>query len=227
MSTKIIMIRHGYSVANRDKIFAGHSNVPLDAIGVEQARRVGEFFQGIHGGNCGIRKYGIDRVDAVYSSDLSRAYDTAKAAADVLGLDVHKCVGLREVFGGKYEGLPFTTIENRYPDEYGIWQTDIGRAECVGGEKLTDFACRIVNAVTEIAEEWESGTVIIGTHATPIRVICTLAEGLPVEDMARVPWVSNASVSIFEYGDDKRFHCICKSITDHLGNLMTVLPAGV
>lgn len=213
MGTKIIMIRHGYSISNNLKFFTGQSDIELTELGREQARLCGELFKGYEG------------VDAVYSSDLSRAYDTAAEVARALSLDVVKDKGLREIYAGEWEMMPFAEIEAKYPEEYSVWKNDIGRAHPVGGESVAEMARRVEGAVRRIALAHEGGCVVIATHATPIRAICTLAEGHLLADMGRVSWVSNASVSVFDF--DGEFKLVEKNITSHLGSLKTDLPRGV
>lgn len=213
MSTKIIMIRHGYSISNNLKFFTGQSDIELAELGREQARLCGEYFKGYVG------------VDAIYSSDLCRACDTALEVGHALSLDVIKDKALREIYAGEWEMMPFVEIEKKYPDEYSVWKNDIGKAIPVGGERVADMAKRIENEVAKIARRHDGGAVIIVTHATPIRVICTLADGLDIADMGKMPWVSNASISVFEF--DGNFRLWEKNITSHLGELKTDLPRGV
>ncbi len=232
MSTKIIMIRHGYSVSNNLKFFTGQSDIELTELGREQARLCGEYFrEWTPCSACGeartekIWDHGISAVDAIYSSDLSRAYDTALEVGKALDIEVIKTERLREIYAGVWEMMPFTEIDEKYPEEYSVWKNDIGKAVCTGGDSVQSLGERIERAVRDIAIRHDGGAVVIVTHATPIRAICTLAEGLDISDMGRVSWVSNASISIFEY--DGGFKEIEKNITSHLGQLKTDLPRGV
>lgn len=232
MSTGLIMIRHGFSVSNRARIFTGQTDIELTDTGLEQARLCGEFFKEWQPCSaCGeerterIWDMGIGNIEAVYSSDLSRAYETSLPVARALGLESIKSEQLREVNGGAWELMPFTEIDEKYPIEYGVWKNDIGRAECVGGERVADLASRIIREIRSIALRHDGGNVVIVTHATPIRVINTVAEGLDPSEMARIPWVSNASISIFDF--DGTFKVRKINITSHLGQLKTDLPRGV
>jgi hypothetical protein len=76
---------------------------------------------------------------------------------------------------------------------------DLGRSGCPGGERVAELYERVWSAVSDLAARHEGETICLATHATPIRAICARALGHPAEEMALVPWVSNASVSIFEY----------------------------
>ncbi len=232
MSTKIIMIRHGYSISNDLKFFTGQTDIALTDKGREQARLCGKYFSAWSGCTaCAeprterIWDMGITKVDAIYSSDLSRAYDTACEVGEVLGIEVEKTQDLREIYAGVWEMMPFTEIDEKYPSEYSVWKNDIGRAVCTCGESVAEFGKRIESSVIRLALKHDGKTVVLVTHATPIRVISTLSEGLPISEMGQVPWVSNASISIFEY--DGQFTLVKKNITSHLGSLKTDLPKGV
>ena len=206
------MIRHGYSVANNEKRFAGHSDFPLTDIGRLQAERCAEALKDEH-------------IDAIYASDLSRAFETAIPVAKAHGLTVVPHKGLREIFAGEWEGKTFDELDKKY-SEYGIWKTDIGHAHPDGGESVAELYDRILTTLGEISKANEGKTVCIVTHATPIRAVCTVAEGLSVDKMSEVSWTVNASISLFEY-ENGRFTAIYTSKTDHLGDLTTKLPTNV
>lgn len=232
MSTKIIMVRHGFSVSNRLKYFTGQTDIALTDTGVEQARLCGDFFKTWQPCSaCGevrterIWDMGIRDITAIYSSPLSRAYDTALPIADALGLEITTSDSLKEINGGVWEKMPFTEIDEKYPTEYCTWKNDVGRSKCVGGESVRELYDRVTREVTAIARRHDGEAVVIVTHATPIRVMCTAASGLDVEDMKDVSWVSNASISIFEF--DGSFKAQKINVTSHLGDLKTDLPKGV
>jgi broad specificity phosphatase PhoE len=232
MSTKIIMVRHGFSEANLAKVFTGQSNISLTDIGLEQARLCGEFFR--VWSPCSalgeertekIWDYGISDIDAIYASDLKRAYDTAIPIAKALSLEIEKCEDFREIYAGDWEMMPFVEIDEKYPVEYGVWKNDIGRARCTGGESVAELSKRVLGAIRNIAVKHDGGAVVIVTHATPIRAACAAARGLDPLEMGRESWVSNASVSIFEF--DGTLKAIKTSIVSHLGSLKTDLPKNV
>ena len=213
MKTRFIMIRHGFSTANDVGLFAGLLDVDLTEIGKKQARLCAEALKN-------------EKLDAIYSSDRSRAYDTAVPIAETHGLEIIKCPELREINGGDWEGMLYNDIETTYAEEYSIWRYDIGRARCTGGESLCELSSRVLAALKEIAKANEGKYICITTHATPIRAVCTAAAGLPAERMAEVKWVGNASFNIFDYEDGK-FTAVRISDTSHLGDLCTKLPSNV
>ena len=185
--TTLLLIRHGESLANREGFFAGQCDVPLEEKGHLQARLTAEF---IHS------HYPVDRV---YASDLCRAWDTGNAVAQPLGLEVIAEPRLREVFSGQWQGLTFPQIIAQYEQDYQVWLTDIGNCTCTGGESICDLYQRVYEALEEIAEQNPQKTVVIATHATPIRAIQCVMSGHPLSHMKDIPWVSNASVTELFY----------------------------
>lgn len=186
--TLFLLIRHGESRANREGYFAGQLDAPLENKGHAQAQRTAQFI--------------ADRypVDTVYASDLRRAYDTGKAVADLLDLPVTTDPRLRELYAGYWQGMPFTRIMEQYPEDYRVWLQDIGNSVCTGGESIAQLGQRVIQVLTELAESNPGKTLVIATHATPIRVLQSLLHPNGLAQMKDIPWVSNASVT------ELRFH---------------------
>ena len=207
------MIRHGFSVANNEKRFAGHSDFPLTELGRLQAERCAEALKDEH-------------IDVIYASDLSRAFETAVPIASSHGLDVIPHKGLREIFAGEWEGKTFSELEEQYPESFGVWKSDLANAHPDGGESVCQLYNRIIATMKELAQENEGKTVCIATHATPVRSVCTAARGLDHSGMSKIGWTANASISVFEYENDI-FTAVYTSRTDHLGDLSTFLPSNV
>jgi broad specificity phosphatase PhoE len=213
-STRLLLIRHGESEANRERRFAGHSDFPLSEKGRLQAECTADYIASNYA------------VDAVYASDLKRAYDTALATARRFSLPVIPCEDLREIFAGEWEGLFFDEIRVRYEGDFEIWKTDVGRAQCTGGEKVSELQSRVFAALCRIAEQNPQKTVAIGTHATPIRATECILRGKPLSEMHTVPWVTNASVTELLYEDGK-FSLVSAGENSHLAKLQTSLPGNV
>lgn len=185
--TRIIMIRHGQSEANASHRFAGHSNFDLTDLGKKQAELAAEYL------------YKREKLDAVYSSDLLRAHNTALPFSRLYGLPVNDRKSLRELYAGAWEGMVFDDINEKYPEDFRVWREDFSNARCTGGESVAELYQRIVPAVKEIAEENIGKTILIATHATPIRAIEAYANGFGADEMGKVSFVKNASLNVFEY----------------------------
>ncbi len=184
MKTLVYFIRHGQSVGNRDRIFLGHTDMPLTELGRAQARLAGEY----------LKRMGI-APDAVYASPLSRAYETATLASGVARPIPSD--DLKEVYAGVWEGMLYEDIIKTYGEDYGTWFTDLGNAKPTGGESVLALSERVVGAVLRIAAENEGKTVLIGSHATPVRMLEAYARGLSIAEAHDVPWAPNASLSAY------------------------------
>ena len=114
------MVRHGQSMANKESRFAGHSDFDLSDLGHEQAKLAAEYLKD------------REKPDAIYSSDLSRAHNTAAPFAKVYGLTINDTEGLREIYAGSWEGLEMTEIIARYPDDMRAWREDFSNAPARG-----------------------------------------------------------------------------------------------
>jgi len=192
-------------VANTLSVFAGHTDSPLSPLGQQQAICTARYISENH------------KVDAVYSSDLCRAAAVGQAVADALGLPLVTDPDLREIHAGQWEGIPFTELYGRF-DSYQVWLNNIGRACCDGGESVEQLQTRFVGALGRIAKAHPDQTVVIATHATPIRVLRCWCEGRSLDDMKNIPWVSNASVTeaVFDSGV---FHIVTAGYDGHLGDI--------
>jgi broad specificity phosphatase PhoE len=212
--TKMIFVRHGQSLANLERVFAGNTDTPLTELGRRQAECTAEL----------LREYPID---AIYASDLSRAMQTAEPTARMHGLTVIPDEQLREIYAGDWENVPYEELLVRFPESYGTWRTDCGRAHPENGERVTDLAARIYREVERLAQLHRGGCVAIFSHATPIRALRALWEGYPPEELARVEFCPNASVSVVDYCEDGSFAVHLCGYDAHQGGNSTSLAKGI
>lgn len=212
--TRLIFVRHGQSEANFNRTFAGHTDAPLTALGREQAAAAGEYLS-----RC--------RIDVAYASDLRRAYDTAAIIAARHGIVPIATPDFREIFAGEWEGRRFVDLEVEYPEEYAtVWRTDIGNARAPGGESVVELGTRISGAVSRLLRMHEGKTILVGTHATPIRVMECVWRGIPFTSAALIPWTQNASATVVEYEGERPRILLC-GYNAYLGRLSTRMPANV
>lgn len=202
--TKIILIRHGESLGNLKKVFLGHTDWDLSEKGYKQAELAAKY----------IDNYDID---VIYASDLKRAYNTADAVAKRRGMEIIKTEPFREIFAGDWEGKEYWELDEKYPDERFLWNHDIGNARCTGGESVRELEARVVAELYRIAERHKGETILIGTHATPIRVIKCHILGKDIKDAKDILWSPNASVTVLDM-DNKEI--ILDGYADYLGELM-------
>jgi len=153
--TTLLLARHGETDWNRDRLWQGHNGAPLNATGRRQAAELA-------------RKLG--RIDAVYSSDAERAYETALILAERHRLRVETDARLREVDFGEWEGLTRAQISERFGDAFTDW---LGgeRSAPNGGEADEAMAERVIGALTHIATRHPTGRVMVVTSSGPIRAV--------------------------------------------------------
>lgn len=217
MNTKIIVVRHAQGMGNLLGEFHGQYPSDITELGIKQAECSAEF----------LKNY---KIDIAYASDIPRAYSTARIIAQRHGLEVIKQEGLREIFAGEWEQFRFDDIEQAYPKEYRIWREDLGNARCPGGESVKDLQTRVSAAIESIVKMNPGKNILIGTHATPIRVMACIWHNVPLEKITTLPWVPNASVSIINYDSETLEHSIeSYALCEHLlkENLVTELPKNI
>lgn len=213
MSTNIYLIRHGESEGNKRRAFLGHTDLDLTEKGHSQAQNAAEFLNDID-------------ADVIYSSDLKRAYSTALHTAEMKKLDITKSKNLREIYAGEWENGLFADLERDFKESYSVWLTNIGRAKCNGGESVEELQIRVVDEITRIAKENDGKTVLIFTHATPIRVFKAFCDGCSLDEIKDIRWATNASVTKTKYENGK-FEILEYGIDYFQGNDKTVVPANV
>ncbi len=211
--TKLILIRHGESLGNMVNRYLGHTNLDLSPTGYRQAELAKDYLKDI-------------KIDAIYSSDLMRAYNTAKPTADALGIEIIKSQNLREIYAGDWENKTFDELDTQFEEAYYVWKNDIGNSRCTNGESVCELMERIGSELDKIAKETEGKTILIATHATPIRCMMTKWQNLTLNDMKNIKWVKNASLTFAEFVDG-HFTITKADFTDHLGDSVTKLPKNV
>lgn len=213
MSCTVYFIRHGQSLGNKAQTFLGHTDLDLSELGYRQAECTAKFLNNFD-------------IDAVYSSDLFRAYNTCREYLKLTGKTAVKDKSLREIFAGDWEGRTFDDLQTKFKDTYNVWLTDIGNACPDNGESVKDLCDRVVKYITKIAESNDGKSVAVFTHATVIRAFFNTAYGNALDEMKDTPWSTNASVSVAKY-DNGKFSVIDYSIDSHLSEFKSSFPANV
>ncbi len=213
--TTLIFVRHGQSEANLARVFAGHTDIPLTEQGHRQAENTARF----------LADYPISKI---YSSDLTRAMQTAEPTAHMHHLSIIPDECLREIYAGEWEGQRYEDLmTGAYSESYRTWREDCGRAHPEGGESVAALAERIYRETDRILAENRGGCVAVFSHATPIRTLCARWQGLPVEALSRVSFVPNASVTVVDYADDGTHILRLCGYDAHQGALSTAFKKGI
>lgn len=148
--TKLLLVRHGETDWNLARRVQGHTDRPLNDTGRAQARALADELRDV-------------ALDAVYSSDLSRAEETARILAGRLGLPVGTLLELRERSFGTWEGLTDTEVFERFPEAR--------RGQWGDGETTEELDERVLAALRRIARDHPGGTVLVVAHGGPLRSV--------------------------------------------------------
>ncbi len=188
MSSTIYLIRHGETDWNLAGRWQGHADIPLNAIGQRQAQLLAQRLQ----------EEGVT-FDAIYSSDLARAYQTAWEVGAAVRVPVQLYPPLREIDLGVWSGLRYDEIRERFPIEARLLEEgqDIPRG---GGETLSGLRKRVVEALEGIIAHRDEETIALVTHGGCIRMLLAHAEGFPGDGFKRFPHIGNTSVSVMRCG---------------------------
>jgi broad specificity phosphatase PhoE len=201
-ATVTILLRHGDTRLSPEHRFSGLSDEPLSADGTRQVNAAAH------------RLASGARIDAIVSSPLPRAAATAEIVADQLALTAAPDDDLRETNFGEWEGLTFTEIQNRWPEEVVAWQHDPQQAP-PGGESFADTACRVNRACERILREHPGQTVLVVSHITPIKIMLCRALGAPLLAVYRF-YLGSACINEIRWHGNQ-FAAVCKvNDTSHL-----------
>ena len=181
MTTQLLVIRHGETAWNAEHRIQGHLDIPLSATGVRQAGRLAERLAG-------------ERVHAVYSSELARAWLTAEPLAERLGLAVIPEPRLRERSFGIFEGLTLDEIAVQHPEAFRLWRARDPAWAMDGGETGQQLIDRVLEALHDIAGRHRGETVALVTHGGVLDVAYRAARALDW-DAPREHQMLNASIN--------------------------------
>ncbi len=168
--TEIWLVRHGETDWNRLHRFMGQQDIPLNAAGLRQAADLADALRGLH-------------FDAIFSSDLQRARQTAEVLADALHLPRCLDVRLREVHLGSWQGETHADIQARFPAQWAERYADPLNFRPPGGETVAEMAARAYPAVDEIAAACPDSRVLLVSHGILLAALLCRARNLPLTEI--------------------------------------------
>ncbi len=184
--TTLIVIRHGETPWNREKRMQGTTDTLLSDVGRAQAQALG-------------RRLAGHSFTALYSSDLTRALDTARAIAEHSGHEVVMDARLQERRFGIFEGLTAAEIQSLYPEEHARFSSRDPEYEVPGGESARAFTQRCLGCLAGIADRHRDEAVVVVSHGLVLDSLYRAAHGLDQGVPRPVPLI-NASLNRFGYG---------------------------
>jgi probable phosphoglycerate mutase len=188
---QLLLIRHGETAWNAERRLQGHLDIPLNAIGIQQAQALATALKS-------------EQLDAVVCSDLQRAQQTAAAIAQAQGLTSHIQPAWRERCFGGFEGQLIAELEGLFPLEYAAWRAhEIDNqfpANAQGqftGESISQFHSRIETAFIQLSQQYPNQKVAVVAHGGVLECAYRIAQQLSL-DAPREVTMLNASINRFE-----------------------------
>jgi alpha-ribazole phosphatase len=182
--SKLLLVRHGQTESGGVLRYWGQSDVKLSDVGLRQAERLSN-------------RLAEEKIDAIYTSYLRRAWATTEIITARHQLDIVNCSELNEVNFGKIEGLTFDEISQLYPEVAKLWVSHSFYLEFPDGENFDQFNSRVSKFLSRLDKHNTEETVLIVAHAGPLRILLCHLLGLELKHWRQFR-LDLASLSIVE-----------------------------
>ncbi|MEN8218669.1 MAG: histidine phosphatase family protein [Pseudomonadota bacterium] len=182
--TQIVLIRHGETLWNSEGRIQGHLDSPLTKTGLAQAQALGNRFKS-------------KNFAALYSSDLGRAYETARR---IYGQPILVEPRLRERNLGIFQGMLKRELKTKYPKESGYYKANDANYVIPKGESLKQLNDRSVNCLEELAQKHPGQRILVVAHGGVLVSLFKHTLGIPLDAPRRFLSL-NSSVNVFSYQD--------------------------
>ena len=201
MSTRFFLVRHGETLFNHEGRVQGWLDVPLSENGLRQAERIAHRLQ-------------HDTIHAIYSSDLSRARDTAETIGQALNLPVQLDERLREHMLGEIQGLNDEEIRVKFPERTAQQAVSMLRVPVPGEEPMQQFAARVRLCFDELTAKHAEQNVVLVSHGGTIHLLLVLYLGMDIHRPFSFH-LGNTSLTKVSF-DGRRFRVYALNDTHHL-----------
>lgn len=185
----LLLIRHGKTDWNEEPRVMGAKPIPLNEAGLAQARHLRDWLAQI-------------KLHAVYTSPILRARQTAEIIAEGRGdLKIIEEPGVAEIDYGRWIGLSFSEVAEKYKKEYQTYLKHPSKARVPGGESVVAVQKRAVGAVEKMKKRHAGQRVVAVSHADVIKMMLVHYLGIPLDGLQRVG-CDNGSLAIFRFGTE-------------------------
>jgi probable phosphoglycerate mutase len=205
LSTHVVIVRHGQSQGNAEGRFGGHTDTPLSPRGRRQAEATA-------------RVLASEKFDAIYSSDLPRAIETATPLAQLTGAPLETTEALRERSVGVMEGLTFEEAAELHPEQYqALLRRDFDHV-LLGGESYRQTLDRASRQLDEAIEQHKGGRIALFAHTGTICILILHLMGALDAPELKPVWIATANCGIarFDLRDDGFVRVLVINDTRHL-----------
>ncbi len=185
---KLFLVRHGQTDWNLTQRFQGHSDVPLNQVGHQQAMALKD-------------RLSAQSVDCIYSSDLQRASETARVISNGR-IEMRTDPRLREISFGVWEGLTYNEIKEKYPEALAAWESDLYQNSPTNGETLEQLERRVRSVLNELCEKHKDQTVLVVAHGGVLQtLLCFVLDLSPAKYWQfRISPASLSEISFYPAG---------------------------
>jgi len=190
--TRLLVVRHGETMFNRERRFQGWLDIPLSDFGSAQAKACAAY----------LARSPFIPVTRIYSSPLCRAQQTAKAIAEAVGADLATDERLREIDVGKIAGMTWEDVADKYPQLIEEYRRNPTATRYPGGESVLDVWDRAGDVLRHVVEVHRGETVVVVGHAIILKALICHILHLEAPNHRRMT-LGNASLSVAEAGVEK------------------------
>jgi broad specificity phosphatase PhoE len=198
--TTIYLVRHGQTAWNREEVFRGSADIPLNETGRKEALLTGQYLRGI----C---------IDAIYSSPLSRALETAEAIARPQGIEVQTLNGVIDIDFGGWQGLSHEAVRERYEELYRQWKDTPHLVRFPGGESLEEVRERALEAIHGVVRDHAGETLAMVSHRVVNKIVICGLLGLDNSHFWEIGQ-DTGCINVLEFGEGFTLRCL--NDTSHL-----------
>ncbi|HNJ14432.1 MAG TPA: alpha-ribazole phosphatase [Anaerolineales bacterium] len=184
---KLYLTRHGQTDWNTAGRYQGQSDTPLNETGLRQAEQIA-------------KRLSKETIHAIYSSDLSRAANTAQSIADFHALEINKDSRWRELSFGDWEGMTYQEMSASSPELFEAWMKDPLTISTPNGETLAQLAERVKAAFNEIKREHKDQTVLVVAHSGSLQSLLSVTLGVDLNRywQFRISQASLSEMNVYE-----------------------------
>lgn len=210
---RLYLVRHGETAWNATKKFQGVADIELNELGLLQSAALGEWFS-------------KKNINAIISSDLKRARQTAEAVSRLKGMEITQDPRLREINCGEWEGLTWEEIKLTYKEFLENWYDNQSSIPIPGGESYVQMAERLSKALSEIiAKDYDS--VLVVSHGAAIRTLLCVALDMDIAHRSNFE-LDNTGVCVLDYSRKRdKFILLGSNHTEHLNGIqLTIRESG-
>ena len=207
-ATKLFLVRHGQSAGNAEGRFGGHSPTPLSDLGFEQARLTAEALA-------------REKINAIYSSDLLRAVQTAEPLSKLVGIPIVTSEAFRERNVGVLEGLTFDESKQEYPNDYYALVNRNIHHVITKGESYTNLLDRITVELRNLLRKHRGERIAVFTHTGALCFMTLHLLGAIHRGTKQTPWIitSNCGINRFEIRGSRNIRVLALNDTRHLSQI--------